>query len=223
VDADPGWARATRPDGQGGWYAMVEVVGHSTGPPRGGIDEYYGLRILGTSQSVGLVARDLFLSWWPGDLFVAHLRPRPRGGSAADPEGAGPLVVGLVPIEPGDTSTLDEIAEGRRPMPDAQSAWPREWHQLVIVEVTRDRRWRTTSPLCSWRESHCKVKPTAPPAGLGPTPRAAKVGAHFAFVLVAGKVTRQLGEIDPRERDHVRWCITAFEYASLCPAFPPGR
>src|SRR5262245_13113025 len=83
--ADQGWQRATHPDGGGGWYAVVEVVGRSTGVPRGGIDEDYSLLVVGTSRVVELLVMDELLNWWPRDRFVAHLRPGDRSGHAPEP------------------------------------------------------------------------------------------------------------------------------------------
>jgi len=133
-----------RPDGRGGWYAVVAVVWRGTGVPRNGLDEHYVLQIVGTQAAVHLFVTDEFVDWWHGDRFVAHLRPHRQDGQAAGPGNAHLKVTGLVPIEAGDTTTLEDIVDGRRPMPETERGWPREWHVRVTVAVTPDRRWRTT-------------------------------------------------------------------------------
>lgn len=195
---DVGSERAMRPDGRGGWYAVVEVVGRTTGPPRAGLDEYYGLHILGTCRVVELAVMDEFLSWWQGDQFVAHLIPDHRIGDTAESGLANLRIDGLVPIERGDTSTLEQVARGRRPMPSREDGWPREWHELVVAEVTFDRRWITVEGRCPSWSLGCEPAWIPESAGVGSPPPAANVGARYAFVFVGGKLTRSLGEVDPR-------------------------
>jgi hypothetical protein len=250
AQADEGWEHAMRPDGRGGWYAIVAVVGRYTGVPRSGLDEHYVLQIVGTQSAVHLFVLDEFLNWWHGDRFVAHLRPHRQDGQADSPadtyltpelaeldaphfadfaSSSLPLldvpsgvlhpgastsrrllfdpsqprrilrlqVTGLVPIEAGDTTTLEDIVAGRQPMPETKRGWPREWHVRVTVAVTRDRRWRTILPQCPSWAPRCASEAFIEQAGLPPPPRNAKVGAHYACILAAGKLTHWLGEVAP--------------------------